>query len=89
MLDTGCCGMAGSFGFKQEHYDISMQIGELALLPAIRNTATDTIVISDGFSCRQQIEQSTHRQGMHLAEVIHQAMGNVTMHVSASAHGGT
>ena len=89
MLDTGCCGMAGSFGFKQEHYDLSIQIGELALLPAVRNTAIGTIVLSDGFSCRQQIEQSTDRHGMHLAEVIHQAMGNTRLHVSASAHGGS
>lgn len=74
MLDAGCCGMAGSFGFKQEHYDVSMQVGELALLPAIRQAAKDTIVISDGFSCRQQIEQSTDRRGMHLAEVIRKAM---------------
>jgi FAD/FMN-containing dehydrogenase/Fe-S oxidoreductase len=74
MLDTGCCGMAGSFGFKAEHYDLSMRVGELALLPALRTTAKDTIVISDGFSCRQQIEQATDRKGMHLAEVIQRAL---------------
>ncbi|ULA67793.1 MAG: FAD-binding protein [Nitrospira sp.] len=74
MLDAGCCGMAGSFGFKQEHYDISMRIGELALLPAVRNTTSETLVISDGFSCRQQIEQSTDRHGVHLAEVIQRAI---------------
>lgn len=75
MLDAGCCGMAGSFGFKQEHYDVSMQVGELAHLPAIRNTAQETIVMFGWVSCRQQIEQATARRGMHLAEVIRKTMG--------------
>ena len=74
MLDTGCCGMAGSFGFKKEHYDLSIQVAELALLPAVRQAAKDTIVISDGFSCRQQIAQTTDRRGLHLAELMHLAM---------------
>ena len=66
----GCCGMAGSFGFDEEKYDVSMAIGELELLPAVRQTATDSLIIADGFSCREQIAQSTDRQALHLAEVI-------------------
>jgi FAD/FMN-containing dehydrogenase/Fe-S oxidoreductase len=74
ILDSGCCGMAGSFGFKQEHYDISLQVGELVLLPAVRQASKDTLIIADGFSCREQIAQTTDRQGLHLAEVLHLAM---------------
>jgi FAD/FMN-containing dehydrogenase/Fe-S oxidoreductase len=74
MLDSGCCGMAGSFGFKQEHYDISLQVGELVLLPAVRQASNDTLIIADGFSCREQIAQTTDRNGLHLAEVLHLAM---------------
>ncbi|NVB82121.1 MAG: FAD-binding oxidoreductase [Kofleriaceae bacterium] len=68
--DAGCCGLAGSFGFEAEHYDISMAIGEYALLPAIRDESDDTLVIADGFSCREQIVHGTGRQAMHTAEVI-------------------
>jgi Fe-S oxidoreductase len=74
MPDTGCCGMAGAFGFEREHYDVSMKIGERALLPAVRKTATDTLVIADGFSCREQILQGTGRRPLHLAEVVWRAL---------------
>lgn len=74
LLDSGCCGMSGSFGFKQEHYNISLAIGEHILLPKVREVPQDTLVIADGFSCREQIAQTTGRQGIHLAEVIHKAM---------------
>jgi Fe-S oxidoreductase len=70
LLDAGCCGMAGAFGFEREHYDVSMQIGERALLPAVRQADDDTLIIADGFSCREQIEQATGRRALHLAEVI-------------------
>ena len=70
ILDSGCCGMAGSFGFEKDHYDISMQIGELVLLPAVRRAAADTLVIANGFSCREQIAQTTNRNALHLAEVM-------------------
>src|SRR5690606_22206998 len=70
MLDSGCCGMAGSFGFDRRKYDISMRIGEQVLLPAIRATPQDTLIIADGFSCREQIAQATGRQALHLAEVL-------------------
>jgi Fe-S oxidoreductase len=74
LLDSGCCGMAGSFGFTQQHYDTSLKIGELVLLPAVRKAEPDTLILADGFSCRQQIEQSTHRQGLHLADALYLAL---------------
>jgi FAD/FMN-containing dehydrogenase/Fe-S oxidoreductase len=70
----GCCGMAGSFGFEEEKYDVSMAIGELELLPAVRQAAPDTLIIADGFSCREQIAQCTDRHSLHLAEVIAAAL---------------
>ena len=66
--------MSGSFGFKQEHYDISLTIGEQVLLPKVRETSTDTLVIADGFSCREQIFQRTGRQVIHMAEVMQKAL---------------
>jgi FAD/FMN-containing dehydrogenase/Fe-S oxidoreductase len=68
--EPGCCGLAGSFGFEAEKYEVSMAIGEQRLLPAVRKAAGDTIVIADGFSCHTQIEQGTGRKPLHLAEVI-------------------
>jgi FAD/FMN-containing dehydrogenase/Fe-S oxidoreductase len=68
--DSGCCGMAGSFGFERQHYDISQACGERVLLPAVRSTDADTLVLADGFSCREQIRQATGRRALHLAEVI-------------------
>jgi len=69
----GCCGMAGSFGFEKEKYNVSIAIGELELLPAVRNAPPDHLIIADGFSCREQIAQCTGRQALHLAEVIQMA----------------
>src|SRR5436853_7442600 len=66
--------MAGAFGFEKEHYDISMQVGERMLLPAVRHADKDTLIIADGFSCREQIAQTTDRQALHLAQVIQMAM---------------
>jgi Fe-S oxidoreductase len=75
LLDSGCCGMAGAFGFeKGEHYDISIKAGELVLLPAVRKAPKDTLIIADGFSCREQIAQTTDRKALHLAQVIQMAM---------------
>jgi FAD/FMN-containing dehydrogenase/Fe-S oxidoreductase len=74
VLDSGCCGMAGAFGFEGGvHYDVSIKAGERVLLPAVRRAAPDTLIITDGFSCREQISQTTDRQALHLAEVIHMA----------------
>ncbi len=72
--EPGCCGMAGSFGFKRENYEISMKIGERALLPAVRRASSTDLVIADGFSCREQIRQATGRVPQHLAEVIRDAL---------------
>ena len=73
-IDSGCCGMAGSFGFNPEHIEISKAVGELVLLPAIRSASQDTIILTNGFSCREQIEQETGRQVMHLAELLSMAV---------------
>jgi FAD/FMN-containing dehydrogenase/Fe-S oxidoreductase len=70
----GCCGMAGSFGFHHDKYDISAAIGELELLPAVRNAPADWLIIADGFSCREQIAQGTSRHALHLAEVLQMAL---------------
>jgi Fe-S oxidoreductase len=74
ILDSGCCGLAGSFGYEAEHYDISMQIGERMLLPAVRGAGDDTLVVADGFSCRQQIAHGTGRRALHVAEVLDPAL---------------
>ncbi|MDQ6610309.1 MAG: FAD-binding oxidoreductase, partial [Bacteroidota bacterium] len=84
ILDSGCCGMAGYFGYeKGDHYDVSIAAGERVLLPAVRNATDDTIIIADGFSCREQIEQQTNRKGLHLAQVLQMALkekNNSTAH---------
>ena len=74
MPETGCCGMAGAFGFEKEHYDVAIKCGERVLLPAVRVQSKDTLIITDGFSCREQIAQTTERQALHLAEVIQMAL---------------
>ena len=74
ILDSGCCGLAGSFGFEKGHYDISMKVGERWLLPAARNAEKDTLIIADGFSCKTQIEHAADRRALHTAQVIRMAM---------------
>jgi Fe-S oxidoreductase len=74
----GCCGMAGAFGFEKEKYEISKAIGELELLPAVRQAPTDWLIIADGFSCREQIAQETDRHALHLAEVLQMALREAT-----------
>jgi FAD/FMN-containing dehydrogenase/Fe-S oxidoreductase len=73
--DAGCCGMAGPFGFDAEKYDVSQAIGERALLPAVRATSAETVIVSDGFSCREQIAQATGKRALHLADVLARALG--------------
>lgn len=73
-IPSGCCGMAGSFGYEEEHYDISMKIGELKLLPTVRSATTDTIIIANGFSCRSQIKDGAGKNALHLAQVIDMLM---------------
>jgi FAD/FMN-containing dehydrogenase/Fe-S oxidoreductase len=74
LLDSGCCGLAGSFGYEENHYDISMKIGERVLLPKVREAERDTLIVADGFSCREQIMHATPRRALHLAEVIQMAL---------------
>jgi FAD/FMN-containing dehydrogenase/Fe-S oxidoreductase len=74
-LDSGCCGMAGAFGFERgEHFDVSMRCGERLLLPEVRRAPADTLIVADGFSCREQILQATGREPFHLAEVLRMAL---------------
>jgi FAD/FMN-containing dehydrogenase/Fe-S oxidoreductase len=74
--DSGCCGMAGAFGFEPDKYDLSMRVGERVLFPAVREASRDTIIVADGFSCREQIAQGTNREALHLAQVLQMAMKN-------------
>ncbi len=67
--DSGCCGMAGAWGYERGHYDVSMACGERVLLPKVQGRA-DTLVVTAGFSCRSQIEHATERRALHLAQVI-------------------
>ena len=72
LLDSGCCGMAGPFGFEKDKFDLSQKLAERVLLPAIRGAADQSIIVSDGFSCCEQITQNHHARPMHLAEVLAQ-----------------
>jgi FAD/FMN-containing dehydrogenase/Fe-S oxidoreductase len=74
----GCCGMAGSFGFERDKYDVSVAIGELELLPAVRKAPADWLIIADGFSCREQIAQGSNRHAIHLAEVLQMALNGTS-----------
>jgi Fe-S oxidoreductase len=74
----GCCGMAGSFGFEHDKYEISAAIGELELLPAVRKAPDDWLIIADGFSCREQIAQGSDRHALHLAEVLQMALAGAS-----------
>jgi len=68
--ESGCCGMAGAWGYEEGHYDVSMACGERVLLPKVREAEADTLVVTAGFSCRSQIEQTTERRALHVAQVI-------------------
>ncbi|HEU5232789.1 MAG TPA: FAD-linked oxidase C-terminal domain-containing protein [Terriglobales bacterium] len=76
VLDDGCCGMAGSFGFEEEKYDVSIRCAEHGLLPAIRKAESDAFIIANGFSCQEQIRQLTNREALHIAQVIQLALHN-------------
>ena len=73
-IPSGCCGMAGSFGFEKEHYEMSMKVGELVLFPAVRESSTDTIIAAPGTSCRQQIKDGTKRDSLHPVEILYNAL---------------
>jgi Fe-S oxidoreductase len=74
IMASGCCGMAGSFGFEAKKYDVSMAAAERVLLPKIRAAAPDTLIIASGFSCREQIEQASGRTTLHMADVLARAV---------------
>ncbi|HEX6914567.1 MAG TPA: 4Fe-4S dicluster domain-containing protein, partial [Chitinophagaceae bacterium] len=73
-IPSGCCGMAGAFGYEKEHYDVSMQIGELVLFPAVRQMDDTMIVAASGTSCRHQIKDGTGKKAMHTAEILYDAL---------------
>jgi FAD/FMN-containing dehydrogenase/Fe-S oxidoreductase len=72
--DSGCCGMAGAFGFEEKNYEVSTRLGERVLIPEVRAASSDTLIIADGFSCREQITQMTGRETLHLAQVLRRAL---------------
>jgi Fe-S oxidoreductase len=74
VLDSGCCGMAGAFGYEAEHYDVGIQCGERVLLPAVRGASRDALIVADGFSCREQILQQTNRRALHVSQVLQMAL---------------
>lgn len=74
VIPSGCCGMAGSFGYEKEHYDISMKVAELVLLPAIRNTSANTLIAASGTSCRHQIKDGIGRKSYHPIEILYKAL---------------
>jgi FAD/FMN-containing dehydrogenase/Fe-S oxidoreductase len=75
VIPSGCCGMAGSFGYEREHFDLSMKIFGLVLMPAVRSAPADTVIAASGTSCRHQIKDGTGRLACHPAEILHDALG--------------
>ena len=73
-VESSCCGMAGAFGYGADTHEVSLAMGELTLLPAVRRAAPDTIIAADGFSCRHQIHDGTGRTPLHVARILRQAM---------------
>jgi Fe-S oxidoreductase len=73
-IPSGCCGMAGSFGYEKEHYDLSMKVGELSLFPAVRQAEPETIIAAPGTSCRHQIKDGTGRDAFHPVEIMRLAL---------------
>ena len=74
VLESGCCGMAGAFGYEKTHYDVSQKCGERVLLPSVREAPKEAIILTDGFSCREQVQQATDRKPMHFAELCKMAL---------------
>ncbi len=73
-IPSGCCGMAGSFGYEKEHYDLSNKVGELVLFPEIRNSGEDTVIAAPGTSCRHHIKDGTGRIAKHPVEIMYEAL---------------
>jgi len=74
IITSGCCGMAGSFGYEQEHYEVSMKVGEQTLFPSVRRASGDTIIVANGTSCRHQIKDGTQRVALHPVSVLLKAI---------------
>ncbi|GGZ30797.1 oxidoreductase [Echinicola pacifica] len=74
-IPSGCCGMAGSFGYEEEHYEVSMTVGDLVLFPAVREAAADTLIAAPGTSCRHQIADGTGKKALHPVEILFEAAG--------------
>jgi len=74
---SSCCGMAGAFGYEAEHYDVSMKMAEASLLPRVRVSDSDTLIVADGTSCRHQIRDGAGRDAVHVARVLHAALEEV------------
>jgi Fe-S oxidoreductase len=74
-IESSCCGMAGSFGYDADHYEVSLKMAEAALLPAVRAAGADTLLVADGTSCRHQIADGTGREALHVARVLERALG--------------
>jgi len=74
LIPSGCCGMAGSFGYEKEHYELSMQIGELVLFPAVRDADSDIVIAAPGTSCRHQIKDGTRRDSFHPVEILYDSL---------------
>ena len=74
LIKSGCCGMAGSFGYEKEHYDVSMKVGELILFPEVRKATEEMIIAAPGTSCRHQIKDGTGRIAFHPIEVLFDAL---------------
>jgi len=73
-VESSCCGMAGSFGYEAEHYEVSMKMAELSLLPKVRAAGEDTLLVADGTSCRHQIADGAAREAVHVAQVLARAL---------------
>ena len=76
IITSGCCGMAGSFGYEKEHYEVSMKIGELKLFPSVKKTPKTTIIAANGTSCRHQIKDGTQREALHPVTILRRALKN-------------
>ena len=75
-IKSGCCGMAGAFGYEKRHYELSMKVGELVLFPAVRDAVPGTLICASGTSCRQQILDGTGVQALHPVEILYKALKN-------------
>jgi Fe-S oxidoreductase len=74
VIESSCCGMAGAFGYQAETLDVSLAMGELSLLPAVRSASAEDLIVADGTSCRSQIEHGSHREALHVVRVLEQAL---------------